>query len=80
MPEALLTSDEHKALALSADLANLIAKIIKAGDDADASRFDWAEAAHDIHHIQHLIMAQAAARAYPNELRLLGSRLDGPDA
>jgi hypothetical protein len=33
---------------------------------------DLAELRASIHHIQRLVMAQAAARAYPKEFRLMG--------
>jgi hypothetical protein len=34
------------------------------------------EIIHHIHIIQHAIMAQAAARAYPERLRLLGEEIE----
>lgn len=34
---------------------------------------DWNECAVEIHVIQHRIMAQAAARAYPDKYRLMGA-------
>jgi len=69
----LLTDTEKEALALSGQLAGLLRKII--GDGPQAAN-DWAEAAIHIHNIQHTIMSQAAARAYPQEFRLLGQTLD----
>lgn len=33
---------------------------------------DLAEIRAAVHHIQHAVMAQAAARAFPGELRLMG--------
>jgi hypothetical protein len=37
---------------------------------------DLAEAAAHIHDLQHFVMAQAAARAYPEEFRLLGAVIE----
>ena len=65
----LLTDDEHEAMALSGRLANVIRKVIGSGPQAE---HDWAEAAQRIHAIQHTILAQAAARAYPDLYRPLG--------
>lgn len=65
----LLTEEELEALRLSGKLAERMRRII--GDGPTASH-DWSEIAQCIHALQHAIMAQAAARAYPNEFRLLG--------
>jgi len=65
----LLTPAEHHALALTADLANLTKEIIANGSTRND---DDAEITAHIHVIQHTIMAQAAARAYPEQYRLLG--------
>lgn len=82
--EPLFTEDEHRAMELTGELATLIGKIIRAPhdelahDDGRRAMFsaiadnDWAEAAMDIHRIQHRIMAQAAARAFPTQYRLMG--------
>ena len=64
-----MTADEHEAMEVTARLANLVKKIIGEGPQA---AHDWAEAAQRIHAIQHTIMAQAAARAYPDRYRPLG--------
>lgn len=69
---ALLTVDEREALELSGRLANVCRRIIGDGSQAE---HDWAEMAHRIHAVQHSIMAQAAARAYPSEFRLLGGTI-----
>lgn len=66
----LLTADEHYALALSGELASICNKII--GDGPQAAH-DWAEMAVHIHGVQHMLMRQAAARAYPDLYRLLGA-------
>ena len=65
----LLTADELHALDLTAQLANVVRKGIGNGPTAE---HDWAEMAAQIHQIQHVVMAQAAARAYPERFRLLG--------
>lgn len=67
----LLTDAERKALALTGELANLVGREIITGPQ----RADWNEFALRIHAVQHMIMAQAAARAYPDEFRLLGSTI-----
>lgn len=54
---------------VSATLANLMRQVIGGGPDA---AHDWNEAAHNIHAVQNAILAQAAARAYPDQYRLLG--------
>lgn len=68
----LLTDEEHEALRLSGELANLLHRII---GDGPASATDWNEAAIHVHSVQHMVMRQAAARAYPELYRLLGERL-----
>lgn len=70
----LLSDDEFEALDLTADLFDLVAhRIIERGPSADA---DLREFTSHIHAIQHTIMSQAAARAYPKSLRLLGASLE----
>lgn len=67
-----LTADERRAMKVSADLWNLLNVIVGNGP----SRLnDLRELAAHIHGIQHAIMSQAAARAYPDLYRLLGSSL-----
>jgi hypothetical protein len=59
---------------LTAELANAFGRIV----GRERTRMhDLAEAVHHIHALQHTIMAQAAARAYPERFRLLGGTLDG---
>lgn len=67
--EPLLSDLEIQALRMSGELANLLARIIGDGSTREG---DWREAVSKIHDIQHMIAAQAAARAFPNEFRLLG--------
>jgi hypothetical protein len=69
-----LTDPEHKALELTGQLMNLLAADI-IGDGPTRSQ-DLNEAALRIHGIQHMIMAQSAARAHPELYRLLGDILD----
>lgn len=76
MMDDLLTEAEREALRLSGQLANAMFAIVGHGPTRDA---DCAEIAADIHRLQHAIMGQAAARAYPTQLRLLGETLkDAP--
>lgn len=66
----LLTPAELRALDLTTELTNLLAGEI-IGDGATRSG-DINEMCKRIHDVQHMIMAQAAARAYPERFRLLG--------
>jgi hypothetical protein len=72
----LLTDVEQRALGLTGELAKLMREIIGTGPQ---SEHDWNEAAHRIHAIQHMIMAQAAARAYPLLYRPLGRNHAGTE-
>lgn len=66
----LLTEAEHRAMDLTVELWNLLAgEVILNGR---AGPGDRAEMAAAIHVIQERILAQAAARAYPDRYRLLG--------
>jgi hypothetical protein len=73
----LMTQDEHKAMAITADLWNLLCRIVGQGRTRSA---DLGEACNHIHAIQHTILAQAAARAYPDRYRLLGDELTAVEA
>lgn len=68
----LLTQGERNAVTTAALLAEQIADIIADGPSRDA---DLAEAVHHIHAVQRMVLAQAAARAYPDRYRLLGGLL-----
>lgn len=83
----LLTEDEKKALQLTCELANLLGKICRTPSRPKGHHHsledwignqsnDWAECAVEIHAIQHRLMAQAAARAFPDQYRLMGQLLD----
>lgn len=65
----MLTDLELRALDLTAELARCLPGIIGTGPAAGE---DLRELHAHIHGIQHTIMAQAAARAYPDKFRLLG--------
>jgi hypothetical protein len=69
-----LTELEHEAMDMTGALAGLIRRIIGDGPTAAA---DWGEAAIRIHSVQQFILAQAAARAYPDRYRLLGGLIGG---
>lgn len=86
MLSGLLTDDEREALDLTAKLANLLSKICRTPthpEDHPVSldvwkenqSNDWAECAVEIHAIQHRLMAQACARAFPDQYRLMGAVL-----
>jgi hypothetical protein len=72
-----LTASEHHALDLTRQLANAMAGIAASGSEL---RADWSEFTTHLHAIQHMIMSQAAARAYPDQYRLLGAGWDDIDA
>lgn len=67
--DGLLTSDEHGLIGSLADIANRMGRIIGDGPTREG---DIAEMVHHIHGLQQMVMAQAAARAYPDTYRLLG--------
>lgn len=72
-PVELLTADEHDALKLTGALWNLVGRIVADGRSRPA---DLAEISIHIHNLQHAILAQAAARAYPDRYRLLGGTIE----
>ena len=68
-----LTPPELHALTLTRELVDLVCgQVIGYGTSRqhDVAEFVW-----HVHAIQHTIMSQAAARAYPTQLRLLGESL-----
>lgn len=70
----LLTDAEHKAMDLTAQLWNLLcADVVGRGRSRQG---DTTELCNHIHAIQHTIMSQAAARAYPERYRLLGGVIE----
>lgn len=68
-----MTEGEHRAMELSAELWKAICEVAGRGQ---TRHDDLTEAVAHIHAIQHMIMAQAAARSYPERYRLLGECLD----
>jgi hypothetical protein len=76
MPPALhgLTEDEHRAMELAAQLVNQVVRIM---GFSDSRHGDIQELVWHIHGIQNMILAQAAARAYPDRYRLLGKVIPG---
>ncbi|MER6830902.1 hypothetical protein ABT352_33250 [Streptosporangium sp. NPDC000563] len=64
-----LTGRELEVLALTGRLAEELAAIVGNGP---ARAQDLNELLVHVHAIQHAVMAQAAARAYPEQFRLLG--------
>jgi hypothetical protein len=70
MTGELLTDAEHRAMALTVELWNLLAGEIVGSGPSRAG--DLRELCADLHAIQLRIMAQAAGRAYPDRYRLMG--------
>lgn len=68
----LLSDDEHRAVELAGELWNLLSRVVDDGPTRDA---DLRELIAHVHAIQHTVMAQAAARAYPDTYRPLGGTL-----
>lgn len=69
-----LTGDEREAVRMAGRLATFIEeKIIGRGPTRDQ---DVAELEAAVHVVQRMVLAQAAARAYPGELRLLGETVE----
>ena len=69
---ALLTEAEHTAIQQAATLWNALCAAIPDGPTRDA---DLRELCAHVHAIQHAVMANAAARAYPETYRTLGGTL-----
>ncbi len=74
MTHADLTQLEHDTIGLLGKVYGNIVEITRDGNaDGKVANEDLAEVAGRIHDLQHLVMAQAAARAYPDRYRLLGN-------
>lgn len=74
-PPGLLTKAEREAVRQAGQLYTLIAEhIVTDGPTRDD---DLAEVRAAVHVVQRAVLAQAAARAYPAEFRLLGRTLPG---
>jgi len=72
----LMSPAEHKVLELLAEVHNLMCAVIGDGPTRQA---DLRESVADIHRMQDRVLAQAAARAYPDRYRLLGGLVGDPD-
>ena len=68
----LLTDDEHAALELSGKLADALCCVVGRGRSREE---DLRELLAHVHAIQNAVLAQAAARAYPDRYRLIGESL-----
>jgi hypothetical protein len=72
----LMTEAEHTAVELAGKLwTHIVTKVIGRGHTRQA---DVREVTTLVHHIQRAVMAQAAARAYPDRYRRLGDVLGEP--
>lgn len=67
-----LTPLELKVIEDLGNIWNDLCRVVGADVTRDA---DLNEAVHHIHALQKMIMGQAAARAYPSRLRLLGGMI-----
>jgi hypothetical protein len=73
----MLTDAERKAVRLAGELYTFIRDEVCG--DGPAREPDLAELAADVHRIQYRVMAQASARMYPGELRLMGEVVGGKE-
>jgi hypothetical protein len=72
-PDDLLTADERAAVQMAGHLYTFIAqRIMTDGPNMDG---DLAELRGATHLIQRAVLANAAARAFPTEIRKLGGEL-----
>lgn len=74
---ALLTDAERAVIRKAGDLWGDLCAVVETGPTRDA---DLHELIVHVHAIQHTVMAQAAARAYPDEFRRFGVTLSTPPA
>lgn len=68
-----LTPVEHEALEVTNHLVHLLMSIV-GSVDPQVAETDASELIYHVHAIQNAILAQAAARAYPDRYRFLGRR------
>jgi hypothetical protein len=68
----VLTGPEREVVKRLGDLWGDICDVV---DDGPTRAADLNEAIAHIHALQHFVMSNAAARAHPDEFRLLGSTL-----
>ena len=66
----LLTTDERAVVDMLGGVWNQLCSIVGDGPARDA---DLHEASIHVHALQNMVLAQAAARAFPDEFRLLGT-------
>jgi hypothetical protein len=76
-PDVVLTAAEHRVMGLTVDLWHGLGLIVQHGP---ARSSDLGELACHIHAVQRAVLAQAAARAYPDRYRLLGGDTPGVSA
>lgn len=68
-----LTDDEHALIDLLCDVTDGFSNVI--GSDPFVREQDAAEVIAHIHALQDKVLAQAAARLYPDRYRLMGERI-----
>ncbi len=73
MCDELMTNTEHAAMDALAEAFVAVKAVIDQGDDTLARRNDLGEITSHIHALQHYVLSNVAARAFPNRFRLLGS-------
>jgi hypothetical protein len=71
--EDLLTTEEHKVMASLADLFGSISSMC---GSSITRQQDMLEVTMHVHALQRIVLSQAAARAYPEEYRLLGETVE----
>jgi hypothetical protein len=71
----LLTVDEHRAVALLGEIADLLSRRVVGHGETRVP--DLTELFAHIHAVQAAVLAQAATRAYPDLYRALGETLGG---
>lgn len=71
--EPLLTDKEHELIDALGDCADLFGEIILDGEEQEG---DTSEVGSKICTLQNMVLAQAAARAYPDKYRLMGNSCD----
>lgn len=75
MTDELLTDLEHEVVHDLGQVWNKLCKMVERGRTRGP---DLDEAVAHVHALQHFVMSQAAARAYPDKYRLLGTVPDEP--
>ena len=74
MDSELLTQLEKETAVMLGQVHMNMCRIVA---DGPTRMDDLTESCHHIHVLQRMIMSQAAARAYPDQFRLLGSLIPG---